>query len=140
MSGGEKALHFTANGEPLLHKGLEEMVKYANEKGIQEVIVHTNATPITKKRALSLLDAGIHRLAISFDSPNKETYEKLRVGAKFEDTLKKIKQFVKLRDEQGKLLPTVRVQMVDQAENQHEREEFDQLLEKLLTTSLTCII
>ena len=65
IGAGVKALHFTANGEPLLHKGLEEMVKYANEKGIQEVIVHTNATPITKKRAL--LDAGIHRLAISFD-------------------------------------------------------------------------
>ena len=35
-----------------------------------------------------------------------------------------------MRDEQGKQLPTVRVQMVDQEANKHEREEFDQLLKQ----------
>ena len=124
---GVKALHFTANGEPLLHKGLEEMIKYANEKGILEVIIHTNAVGLSEKRSKSLLDAGVHRLAISFDSPEKESYEKLRVGANFEKTLRNIKRFVEIRNKQNKQLPTVRVQMVDQGDNIHLREKFDEM-------------
>ena len=124
-AGGVKAFHFTANGEPLLHKGLEDMIVYARKAGILEILMHTNATMLTEKRARSLLKAGIHRFIVSFDSPNKETYEKLRVGAQYERTLENIKRFVQLRDELSYDLPTVRIQMVDQKANRHEREQFD---------------
>jgi radical SAM protein with 4Fe4S-binding SPASM domain len=128
---GVKALHFTANGEPLLHKGLEEMIRYANDNDILEVLLHTNATALTEKRSKSLLDSGIHRLAISFDSPNKENYEKLRVGGNFERTLNNIKRFVEIRDDLGYDLPTVRVQMVVQKVNKTELEEFHELFDNI---------
>lgn len=98
---GIKAIQLTADGEPLLHPKLEEMIAYAREAGVIDIIVHTSAASLTEKRSRKLLDAGFHRLAISFDSPDKETYEKLRVGAKFEKTLENIKTFVRLRDEGG---------------------------------------
>jgi len=125
--GGVKAFHFTANGEPLLHRGLEEMIAYAHEKGIIDIIVHTNACGLSENRARKLLKVGMTRLAISFDSPNKETYQKLRIGASYEKTLENIKRFVRLRDELGYSLPTVRVQMVDQGANIHERKQFDEM-------------
>jgi radical SAM protein with 4Fe4S-binding SPASM domain len=131
---GMKAIHFTANGEPLLHRGLEEMIRYAHEKGVLEILMHTNAVALSEKRARSLLEAGVHKLAISFDSPVKETYEKLRKGANFEKTLENIKRFVQLRNELGYEFPLVRVQMVDQAANKAEREQFDQLFMNIADT------
>jgi radical SAM protein with 4Fe4S-binding SPASM domain len=131
---GMKAIQFTANGEPLLHRGLEEMVRYANEKGVLDLIIHTNAVGLSEKRSRALLKAGFHKLAISFDSPVKETYEKLRKGANFEKTLDNIRNFVRLRDELGYEFPTVRVQMVDQVDNKDERAQFDELFMNIADT------
>ena len=39
---------------------------------------------ILKKNRTLLLNSGISHLTIAFDGYNKETYEKIRVGAKFE--------------------------------------------------------
>ena len=125
--GGVRAVHFTGNGEPLLHEGLEEMLRYCHEKRILEILMHTNATLLNQKRAMSLLQAGVHDLVISFDSPVKETYEKLRVGANFETTLNNIRNFVRLRDEGEFQYPRVRLQMVDQKANMEERERFEAL-------------
>ena len=123
--GGVRAVHLTGNGEPLLHEGLEEMIRYCHKKGILEILMHTNATLLNQKRAMSILKAGVHDLAISFDSPIKETYEKLRVGANYETTLNNIRNFVRLRDKGGYKYPRVRVQMVDQQANMNERERFE---------------
>lgn len=128
---GVKAVHFTGNGEPLLHRDLERMIKYAREKGVLEILMHTNATLLTKNRSEILLEAGIHRLVISFDSPTKQTYERLRVGANFEKTLNNIKRFVMLRNKKGYIYPFVRVQMVDQGANKDERNLFDALFSEI---------
>jgi len=131
---GLKAVQFTADGETLLHARLEEMIQYAREKGALDIIVHTSAASLTEKRSLKLLKAGLHRLAISFDSPDKETYEKLRVGANYEKTFENIKRFARLRNELGYDLPTVRVQMVDQKINKAQRKQFDEMFMPIADT------
>ncbi|MBF0323926.1 MAG: SPASM domain-containing protein [Alphaproteobacteria bacterium] len=131
---GMAAVHFTANGEPLLHKGLEEMITYARDKGVLDLRMHTNAVGLSEKRARGLLQSGLHNLAISFDSPVKETYEQLRKGSNFEKTLENIRRFVQLRDEMGLEFPLVRVQMVDQTANKDERKMFDELFMNIADT------
>ncbi len=132
---GVKAFHFTGNGEPLLVRELEEMIIYARQKGVMEIRVHTNATLLNERRAKTLLEAGLHHLAISFDSPNKETYLKLRIGANFEKTIDNIKRFVELRDKLGYQFPHVRVQMIVQKENVHERKQFDEMFGKFVDST-----
>lgn len=71
-------------GEPLLNKDFFEMVDYVVNKDIwtrtttNASILHVNNT--YKK----LIDSGIGEIQISLDGATKETFEKIRVGANFE--------------------------------------------------------
>jgi MoaA/NifB/PqqE/SkfB family radical SAM enzyme len=98
-------------GEPLLYPKLTNMVSYAKDKGLW-VMLNTNAVLLDYKTSLSLLDAGLTDIFFSFDSPYKEEYEKIRVGASFEKTLQNIKGFMELKDTLGKKYVQTRASMI----------------------------
>ena len=81
---GVYAIHICGDGEPLLNNDIIEMIKYARSKNILDLFMHTNGTLLLGDVASELLEAGLTRLIISIDSPVKETYEKIRVGADFD--------------------------------------------------------
>jgi len=83
-------------GEPLLHKDLTEMVRYAKENGI-DTMISTNGTVMTKKTSEKILRAGLNWINFSFDGCSKEIYEKVRVGADFEKTIGNIVDFLKIK-------------------------------------------
>lgn len=66
-------LRFTG-GEPLLYRGLEEVVSGVVAKGVQDVALTTNALGL-KGRAANLADAGLGRVNISLDSFEPRTFE-----------------------------------------------------------------
>jgi radical SAM protein with 4Fe4S-binding SPASM domain len=109
---GVYALKLNWLGEPLMNPRIVDMVRYAKNRGIEDVIMNTNAVLLNEKMSHDLISAGIDRLFFSFDSPNRETYEKIRVGAKYDETLTNIKRFHTIRNEMGSLSPTTRVSMV----------------------------
>lgn len=111
-------------GEPLMHPNLVKMVKYAKDKGVLEVQFNTNGVLLTEEKAEQLIDAGLNRIIFSFDGATKETYEKIRLGAKYETVVSNIKNLVRLRDQKGLKQPLVRVQMVKMPENKDEVESF----------------
>ena len=79
-------------GEPLL-QGDEfiEMIKYAIGKSIW-VRSTTNATILHKNNNYKkVIDAGVGELQISIDGATKETYEAIRVNAKFEQSVQNCK-------------------------------------------------
>ena len=78
------AFNFAGLGEPTLHPDLFRIIQYAKEKGVVDVNMHTNGTRLDHDFNKQLLDSGLDRLIISLDSADKEKYEKIRVGAKFE--------------------------------------------------------
>jgi radical SAM protein with 4Fe4S-binding SPASM domain len=99
-------------GEPLLHPDLFEMIKYANQKGLLTKL-HTNATLLTEERSLKLLESGLDFVSFSFDGYNKETYEKIRVGANFDETLGNIIRFLQLKKKIGITKPYTILQILD---------------------------
>lgn len=121
-------------GEPLVHPDIVEMVRYAKEKGIIDVMFNTNAVLLTEKMTKDLILAGLDKLFFSFDSPFKEKYESIRVGADFEVTLENIKRVVKLRESMGKTSPLTRVSMVLMEENKDEYEKFVELFKDIVDT------
>ena len=104
-------------GEPLLHPRLAEMVKYAKEKGVIEVMFNTNATLLNEKKSRALIKAGLDKIICSVDGYFKEVYEKNRVGAKWEAVLENILRLQKIKKELGSKKPIVRVQMLETKEN-----------------------
>lgn len=98
-------------GEPLLHKDLPYMVEYVHKKGLESRI-YTNAVLLTPEKAEQLIDAGLDFLAISFDGDNKESYEAIRVGAKFDETLENVVNMLELKKQKGTDKPYVSLQMI----------------------------
>lgn len=98
-------------GEPLLHPKIVEMVRIAEGAGIA-VHLNTNATLLRGKVIDELLDAGLSKLTVSFDGGEKETYERMRRGAKFERTLENTRAFLRAKAARGSSRPYTAIQVI----------------------------
>ena len=110
--------------EPLLDQNLENYIKFASDHGFIDIMMNTNATVLTESRSRSLLKSGITRLRFSLDAATKETYEKVRLGGKYETTIQNIENFLKIRKEENNQLPVVGVNFCKLSYNEHEEEKF----------------
>lgn len=78
-------------GEPFLGKDFIKMVAYASNKDIW-VRTSTNATLLDQQENYKrIIDAGVDEIQISVDGTTKDTYEKIRVNARFEILVKNCK-------------------------------------------------
>jgi radical SAM protein with 4Fe4S-binding SPASM domain len=84
-------------GEPTLNKNLPQMIAYANEKNILTYINTNGALLGDKELRRGLIESGLYRLHFSVDGATPGTYAKYRVGGKFEETIKNIRDFVQDR-------------------------------------------
>lgn len=94
--GGTKAITIASRGEPTLHKELGKMLKYASGKFI-DLKLNTNATRLSESLCHEILQSDVNELVFSIDSHDKSTYEKIRVGANFDEVLENIKRFHSIR-------------------------------------------
>ncbi|MBF0556171.1 MAG: SPASM domain-containing protein [Nitrospirae bacterium] len=85
------------SGEPLMHKGIFDLIKIAT-KYSSRVVLHTNATLLDEKKANALVESGIQFVSISFDGLTKEEYEGNRKGANFESVSENISRFLKINN------------------------------------------
>jgi radical SAM protein with 4Fe4S-binding SPASM domain len=76
-----------------------ERVRKLKQANIKCVSMSTNASLLTEDKTRALFDAGLDELMFSIDTVDKETYEKTRIGLKFDTAVKNIKMFFRLRDE-----------------------------------------
>ena len=124
-------LNSCERGEPLLNKGLPQMIAYAKEKGIMDVYFNTNAALLTPEISKKIIGAGLDRISISFEGTEPGFYEKSRVGASFDKVLKNIKDFIQIRKEMGVEKPLVRVQTVALPELAPKLNEYKEFWEKI---------
>ena len=109
---GMPAVNLNGLGEPILHPNLIEMIEHCKQSGIKDIMFHTNGTLMSEKRAKAMVKSGLTQIIFSLDSPDKETYEKMRVNAKFEKVMSNVERFVSIRNKLKSKLPLVRVTMV----------------------------
>ena len=98
---GSKSVKLNFLGEPLLHPDVSKQIRYAKKQGFADVMMNTNATLLTKHVSNELLDAGLDSIFFSFDSANRATFKKMRVGADFDEVKNNIKSFIKIKNEKG---------------------------------------
>jgi MoaA/NifB/PqqE/SkfB family radical SAM enzyme len=97
---GLRSVKLNFLGEPLLHPRLTEMVGLAAEAGLW-VMINTNAAALTPKLSRELLQAGLTDVFFSFDSPYREEYEAIRVGADYGQVLDNIAVFMAEKEALG---------------------------------------
>ena len=116
-----------------MNPNLPDLIKYAKDVGIIETIINTNATNLTEKKSLELINSGLDYMIYSFDGGTKKTYEKLRPGRfkknNFERIIKNIKDFKSVREKNKSKFPYTKIQMVLMESNRHEVESFKELFD-----------
>ncbi|HET6884017.1 MAG TPA: radical SAM protein [Pirellulales bacterium] len=81
-------LHLQGLGEPMMHPRFFEMAIYAAERGVR-VTTNTNLTLLLNPRRAALAVAcGLDCIHISVDGATAETYERIRVRARFDRLLR----------------------------------------------------
>lgn len=111
-------LHF--QGEPLLHKGLPEMIRLAKDRGMFTQFF-TNGLPLTEAMAERILDAGQDVLRFSVDGATEETYQKNRVGGQFWRVYRNMKMMAEKARARGAPI-RLEWQIIALRNNEHEIE------------------
>ena len=127
---------FYFQGEPFLHKGVYEMIKYAHDNKIY-TSTSTNAQIITPKTAEDITKSGLDKLIISIDGTTQETYEKYRVGGNLDKALKAVEYINYWKKELNSPTPLIEVQFLVLRTNEHQMEDMKKLCKAINADKLT---
>jgi len=103
-------LHFL--GEPLLHRGLVDMVRVAKREGVRCVGLSTNAVSLRGPVVDALLDAGLDRLECSMDADDREGYRAMRGRDHYDRVVRNVVGFLRRKRERGMHAPVTSIQFM----------------------------
>jgi radical SAM protein with 4Fe4S-binding SPASM domain len=104
---------------------------FVKEQRIPESFLITNAVLLSREISEKLVETGITSLQVSLDSHVKETFEAIRVGAKFETVVENVRAFVQHRRERKASLPLLQVNCVLMRCNIEQMPEFVDFIAEL---------
>ena len=90
------AIQLDHEAESMMNPKLFDMLKQSTEAGIFDTWLHTNGQMLSEKNGRKLIEGGLKKLNISIDAFSKETYEKIRVGGKYDKLINNVKTFLRL--------------------------------------------
>lgn len=108
-------------GEPLLDPHVPEYIKIAHDNGKLTQIV-TNASLLSNRKAHALMGAGLDMFILSIDACDKETYERIRRGLRWERTATNIMDLKGIRD-QGNYRSYIQINIVINSINKDKIEQ-----------------
>jgi len=108
----------------LLHNRVFDMIRYAREIGCRKITLNSNGNHLNEKTIPRLLDCGLDRFIVSCDGHSKETYEKIRVGGRFERLYGGVNLLLETMRREGRTRPLIEMQFSVFDENEHEVEDF----------------
>jgi len=94
-----KAVCIQRAGEPLVDKKISFRIQQLKNIGIKKVNMSTNVSLLTERKARELFEAGLDEIMLSIDTVEKQKYEEMRVGLRYEKVMKNISTLFKVRDE-----------------------------------------
>ncbi len=115
-------------GEPFLHTGLLDMIRYASERKLF-VITSTNANIMPDAEAI--VRSGLDTLIISLDGATQETYNKYRLNGDIDKVIANVKALVEAKKRLNSPTPIIKWQVIVMKHNEHEIEEIKQLADSL---------
>jgi len=126
-----KWIGVTGIGSSFFNKDFLKMLRYLKSKSIY-VELYDTFTQINEKVARELVtDNLLDKIYLSMDAATKETYEKIRIGAKFERVLKNVKTLIRLKKEMRTPLPELWFHYIVTQDNVQEMPQFVELVHSL---------
>src|SRR5262249_25473371 len=102
-----------------MHPRFFDMVALAAARGIR-VSTNTNLTYLNARRAELCVTSGLDELHASIDGATAETYEGIRVRARFGQVIGNLEGLVEARRRRGRARPRLRMVVVAMRQNLHE--------------------
>lgn len=101
-------LSLTGSGETLINPQLPEILAVLSETEHEcSVAFNTNGTLWTREKAEMVVRAGVSEIRFSMDGATRETFEAIRVNAKFDRVLDSIRTLRAVRDELSATTPKI---------------------------------
>lgn len=116
-------VRYTANGEPLTHPKIYDMLDYAVKNSGTFITLTTNAKILNESRVQKLLESGLHMIDISIDAFKEETYKEIRVMGDLNITRKNVNSLIQMKKE-SKAKTKIIVSFIEQPNNTDEVEDF----------------
>ncbi len=122
-------VNLTGYSEMILNKDIFDIIKYSKVHGAY-VKIDSNATLLNRDKSRRIIESGLDLISISIDGATKETYEKIRVPARFDVVINNLRNLVRLRNEMGNKLQ-IHIAFVGQVKNIHELPEIIKLADNI---------
>ena len=88
--------NLTGEGDAFLNKSYLDMIQYLKDRDVS-VFLSDSFDLITEDIARKLVEWRVDGIYLSMDAATPETYERLKVGCKFDRTLTNIKNLLRLK-------------------------------------------
>lgn len=125
-----KWVNLTGEGDAFLNKDYLKMIAYLKKRDVCVYLVDSFDL-INKERAKKLIELGVDGIWVSFDAAKKETYEKIKEGCDFEQSVMNLKNFIKFKKEIGSPIPELCFRYVVNSMNVHEMPDFVKFIHSL---------
>lgn len=117
-------------GEPFLHPQLDEIL-YLTKQAKASVVLSSNLNIFDERKAELLVKNEVHRIIISIDGVDQESYQTYRAGGNFETLKNNIRLLVAKKKELKSAYPLLIAQCIVMKHNQDKLEQFKTLFEGL---------
>ncbi len=118
---GTKAITFGSRGEPSIHPKIGEFLAYTKDKFLETKFI-TNATKLNDDLIHSIFRSNVHMVNFSIDSEDSKTYEKIRKFSEFDNVLKNVKRYNKIKKEYKNCKTVTRISGVKVLKEQNARK------------------
>ena len=98
------------SGEPFIQKDLFDIIDLVHRHGATVAII-TNCTLIDEDAARRLCGPGLMLLHMSIDAGTPEIFEKVRLGAKFDEVVANIDRLVEIKRQTKSIFPILNINM-----------------------------
>ncbi|MBI5598494.1 MAG: radical SAM protein, partial [Deltaproteobacteria bacterium] len=115
-------LHLYNWGEPLLNRGLVDMIRYAKKDYNPNIVISTTLSKIPREWALEVMRSGVDMISVSIDGATQETYGKYRVGGRFDEVIGTLSYISGVKKAEGLKKPRLRWQFIPMKHNEKEIE------------------
>ena len=125
-----KWVNLTGEGDAFLNKDYLKMIEHLKAKDIPVFLVDSFDL-INREIAEKMIQLGVNGIWISWDGATKETYEKIKVGCKFERSLNNIRNLIELKRKMNSPIPELCFRYIVTTLNVHEMPQFIELVHSL---------
>lgn len=111
-----------ADGEPLLHPHIIEMIKYTSDRNLH-IWLNTNGILLTEEMGLALLEAGCDELEVSIDAATESTYKNIRCNDNYNKVVENVIKYAEMKKKYKKNF-ILEVSFIESKDNSSEKQRF----------------